>query len=48
MSMGAREAKHALCVNRFHVVDYVGGIVNDVSNVEVDASSGQMMKDRQW
>lgn len=43
MSMGAREAKHALCVNRFHVVDYVGGMVDDVSNVVVDVSSGCMM-----
>lgn len=46
--MGAIEAKRALCVNRFHVVDYVGDIVDDMSNVEVDASSGQTMKDCQW
>lgn len=45
MSMGAQEAKHALLINWFYVVDHVGGVVDDVGNVEVD---GQTMKDCQW
>jgi hypothetical protein len=35
MSMGAREARYALCVKRFRIIDDVCDVVDDMCDVEV-------------
>jgi hypothetical protein len=35
MSMGAREARHMLCVKRCRIIDDVCDVVHDVCDVEV-------------